>query len=314
MQRKLPYILLIALGSLFFIQGRAQTSMLSIGVRGGGQTYLPDAALGASGEVKTAFGGAGTLDLRYTFYGNITDRLGIGFALGAGVGYGTAGVKGTNTDTYTNFDYLGNQMDYTTSAEFKQTDRFARAEASLMAALRFGNVTLNIGPRFMLPFAASSSLTLSEASIDAYYPRYNVHVVNELITGRLETPITNNQSPITNYQYSILLAAELGYEWHLNDKSSLGLQAYIDVGVWNNQSPITNNQSPLIAVSPITDAATPVPEVTVGSIEPLIADCRYLSFGVRAYYAFSVEKKASYERRTIHSRDTRLHRNRYKWY
>ena len=297
--------LLLALSS-----AQAHTSMLSIGVRGGGQMYLPTAALGASGELKPAFGGTGTFDLRYTFYGCITDRFGIGFTLGGGVGYGTAGIQGNHTDTYTNFDYLGNQMDYTVSSTFRQTDRFAKGEATLMASFCFGNVILNLGPRLLIPFSESSSLTITEANIDAYYPAYNVHVINEQITGKLETPYTNDQLPITNYKYSVLIAAELGYEWYFNDRNCLGFQLYTDIGVWNSATtnPLTTN--PLIQVAPITDAASPVPQVTIGSIDPLIKSRRYLDFGVRVYYAFSVSKDRGYKSHFNSRKDTRLHRNR----
>ena len=290
---------------------QAHNSMLSIGVRGGGQTYLPTAALGASGELKPVFGGTGALDLRYTFYGCLTDRFGIGFTLGAGVGYGSIGIKGNHTDTYTNFDYLGNQMDYTVSSAFKQTDRFAKGEATLMASFCFGNVILNIGPRFMVPFSASSSLTITEANIDAYYPAYNVHVVNEQITGKLETPCSYQQSAFSS-QYSVLMSAELGYEWYFNAKSCLGFQLFADIGVWNSKSPITNDKLPIIQISPITDAANPVPTITVGDVNPLISNRRYLDFGVRVYYGFSISDNSS--RRIRPSRDSRHHRNRYLWY
>ena len=304
-------ILICTLYSVLCTPLWAHTSMLSIGVRGGGQTYLPDAALGASGEVKPAFGGTGTLDLRYTFYGCLTNRFGIGFTLGAGVGYGTAGIQGNHTDTYTNFDYLGNQMDYTVSSTFRQTDRFAKGEATLMASFCFGNVILNLGPRFMIPFATSSSLTISDATIDAYYPAYNVHVINEQITGKIETPASYQQSVFSS-QFSVLMTAELGYEWYFNDRNCLGFQLYADCGVWDKPSASLDlyQSAALIQVSPITDAASPVPQVTIGSIDPLIKSRRYLDFGVRLYYAFSVSKDRGYKSHFNSRKDTRLHRNR----
>jgi hypothetical protein len=290
----------------------AQTSMLSIGVRGGGQTYLPTAAVGATGEVKPGIGGAGALDVRYTFYGQLADRFELGFAISAGIGYGTTGIKGTNTDTYSNTDYLGNSMDYTVNATYSLKDQFAKADMSLLLAARFGGVTLNLGPRFMLPFAATGIVTISEASIEAYYPAYDVHVRDQLITGKLTTPYTLPHTAIIP-RYSLLVAAEIGYEWSLSGQSSLGLQLYADVGVWNsagkNPAPIT----PLIQVSPITSRENPVPTVTVGDITPMIKDLRYIDFGLRVYYAFSIESDKGYKSR-FNTRDTRLHRNRYYWW
>ena len=291
----------------------AQTSMLSIGVRGGGQMMLPTAAVGATGEVKPGIGGAGALDVRYTFYGQLADRFELGFAISAGVGYGSASIQGTRTDTYTNLDYKGNALDYTCTAQYSQTDRFAKADAALLLAMRFSGVTINIGPRFMLPFAASSALTIRSASIDAYYPAYDVHVRDQLITGKLTTPYTLPHTAIIP-RYSLLMAAEIGYEWSLSKQSALGLQLYADVGVWNKPSAVNYQPSVLIQVSPITDAANPVPMVTVGDIAPMIKDLRYIDFGLRVYYAFSIESDKGYKSRFNSSRDTRSHHNRYRWW
>ena len=305
-------ILVLALCSLFFIQGQAQTSMLSIGVRGGGQTYLPTAAVGATGEVKPGIGGAGALDVRYTFYGNLTDRFGLGVAVGAGIGYGATNMKGKNSDTYSNTDYLGNKMDYTVNSTYLLTDRFAKADVSLLLALSFYHVTLHIGPRFMLPFAASSTATITQASIDAYYPLYDVHVVDQLITGKLETPYSQ-PVPSSLPAYHVLMALEIGYEWHLTDRHILGLQAFADIAVWSPKSPMTNHQSPIIRVAPIRNANDPVPSVTVNAPSS-ITNRRYLDFGIRAYYAFSFTNPSSRSRRHPHSRDTRNHHNRYLWW
>ena len=294
----------------------AQNSVLSVGVRGGGQMMLPTAVAGATGTMSAALGGAGTLDLRYTFYGEPTDRICIGFAVSAGIGYGTAGVQGTNTDTYTNRDYTGNAIDYTCTASYTRTDRFAKGDAALFFAMKFGGVTLNIGPRFMLPFVASSALTLRNAAIDAYYPAYDVHVHDQLITGKLVTPYTQARTPILP-RYSLLVAAEIGYEWSLSEQSSLGLQLYADVGVWNQPYPsnplIPSSSNSLILVSPITSAESPAPTVTIGDIAPMIKNLRYIDFGLRVYYAFSIESDKGYKSR-FNTRDTRLHRNRYYWW
>ena len=282
--------------------------MLSIGVRGGGQTYLPTAAVGATGDMHAGIGGTGALDIRYTFYGQLADRFELGFAAAAGVGYGSAGIKGTNMDSYTNIDYLGNKMDYSIDATYSLKDQFAKVDVSLLLAMRFGGVTLNVGPRFMLPFAATGTVTISEASIDAYYPLYNVHVTDQLITGKLETPYqqtTTSSLP----QYAALMALEIGYEWALNTNHSLGVQLFADIAVWTPKSSITNVQSPIISVAPISNANDPVPSVTVNSPAALISSRRYLDFGIRAYYAFS-----SSSARTSPARDTRLHHNRYRWW
>ena len=283
----------------------AQTSMLSIGVRGGGQTYLPTAAVGATGEVKPGIGGTGGLDLRYTYYESVASQVELGVAVGAGFGYGTTGIKGTNMDSYTNIDYLGNKMDYSIDATYSLKDQFAKVDVSLLLAMRFGGVTLNVGPRFMLPFAASSALTIRQSAIDAYYPAYNVHVTDQLITGKLETPYTEKH-PSNISKYNLLIAAEIGYEWRLN-QHALGVQLFAEAAVWSKQTP-----NPLIQVQPITSAENPVPSVTVGSAESFVSGRRYIGVGVRAYYAFHIEHIRI--RQFKPRGDSRDHRNRYLWW
>lgn len=287
----------------------AHHSMVSIGVRGGGQTFITSTT-DPSGDLKGAIGGTGILDLRYTFYGSLTNTVEIGFAIGAGVGYGASAIKGHHVDTYTNTDYLGNQMDYTVTSTFRQKEQFTRAEASLMLAMNFNHVVVNIGPRFMLPFVTKTQLSLSEASIDAYYPRYEVHVTDQLITGRLELPYAQSVSSSIP-KYTVLMAAEVGYEWYFNEKSCLGFQLYADIGVWNKMHAVSDPSAALVHVSAITDAANPVPAVTVGNADALIAKRRYLDFGLRLYYAFTVGSQSSHKR---YGRDSGAHHNRYLWW
>ena len=284
--------------------------MLSIGVRGGGQTYLPTAAVGATADMHAGIGGTGALDVRYTYYGSVASQVQLGVAVGAGFGYGTTGIKGTNMDSYTNIDYLGNKMDYSIDATYSLKDQFAKVDVSLLLAMRFGGVTLNVGPRFMLPFAATGTVTISEASIDAYYPAYNVHVTDQLITGKLETPYTEKH-PSNISKYNLLIAAEIGYEWRLN-QHALGVQLFAEAAVWSKQSPITNYQSPMISVAPISNANAPVPSVTVGSAESFVSGRRYIGVGVRAYYAFRIEHIRT--RQFKPRGDSRDHRNRYLWW
>ena len=288
----------------------AQTSMLSIGVRGGGQTFLPTAAVGATGEVKPGIGGTGALDVRYTYYGSVASQVQLGVAVGAGFGYGTTGIKGTNLDSYTNIDYLGNKMDYSIDATYSLKDQFAKVDVSLLLAMRFGGVTLNVGPRFMLPFAATGTVTISEASIDAYYPLYNVHVTDQLITGKLETPYTDTRASNLP-RMNVLVAAEIGYEWRLN-QHALGVQLFAEAAVWSKQTPNPLTPNPLIQVNPITSAENPVPSVTVGSAESFVSGRRYIGVGVRAYYAFHIEHIRI--RQFKPRGDSRDHRNRYLWW
>ena len=307
-------LLLCTLYSVLCTPLSAQTSLLGIGLRGGGQMNIPSAAEKSTADVRSGLGGVGGIDLRYTFYSCI-GTTGIGFTVGAGFGYGSTALKGTNTDQYTNIDYLSNRIDYTIDSKFRQTDKFAQANASLMLALCFGNFTLNVGPRFMLPISPSSNLTIEEAHINAYYPTYDVNVTDQLITGVLATPYTQSVSSFLP-KYNVLMGAEIGYEFGITDKTFLGFQLFADIAVWSQQSPNPLTPNPLIRVEPIKDASNPVPAVSVNSLNDRIEALRYLDFGLRAYVAFSVGKNSEeHERLHFNSRrDTKYHRNRYRWW
>ena len=304
-------ILILVLGSILLVPSLfAHTSQIGLGLRGGGQLYMPS----TNNEIKSNIGWVGGVDLRYTFYSPVENQIDLGFVVGAGVGYGSTSIKGTNTDQYTNYDYLANRMDYTIDAKYHQTDKFFQANASLLFAFRCGGLSVNLGPRFMLPFASSSSFTVSEAHINVYFPQYEVSVADKLITGVLETPYTSHITHHTSPRYTVLLGAEIGYEWDITDKFSAGVQLYADVSVWNYQSASATASLPMIEVAPIMDASNPVPTVSVNPISGQISSMRYLDFGVRAFISISVAKDQEYRYYFNSRRDTRKHRNRYLWW
>lgn len=298
--------ILCSFSAAVFTPALAQ-SQLAVGVRGGGQLWLPKTT-DAGTEVKGSMGGGGLLDISYAYYGRVGRSFELGASAGIGIGYGVAGIHGKNSAAFTNVDYLGNTMNYTTSATFTQSESFVRMDVSLMLAMRAGGFVANIGPRLMVPFAAKSNLTIEEATIAAHYPKYNVTVTNELITGKLETPY---QAPLTSHRSSLtlLMGLEVGYEFPVGN-NAIGIQAFADIGLWSSRSPITDNPSPLISVSPITGAGIPA-EVTVGDPDELVSGKRFVDFGLRVYYAFSFNKSRN---KNGHATDTKEHHNRYLEY
>lgn len=308
-------LLLIVYGlSLWLSPLLAQSSVFSLGVRGGGQLWLPKSADPSQVSIQCGPGGNGVFDLRYSFYGCMAnDIVGLGFTLGAGVGYGSTAIDGTQQRTFTNTDYLDNPLEYTTEVSFRRADRFATGEASLMLALGIGGFVLNIGPRFMLPFNVNSTNTITDATITAYLPTYDVPITNEAITGRLNTPYTIDDAPTALPQYQVLLGVEAGWEFVLSREAKgwMGVQLYADLGVWDSGSENKYKQLPILVVSSIPGEGLDAP-VKVNSPDGWIQSRRYLDFGVRVYYSFPVGAN-SHERR-INTRDTRGHRNRYRYY
>jgi len=162
----------------------------------------------------------------------------------------------------------------------------------------------------MMPLATHSTLRIDEATIKAYYPQYDVSVTNELITGRLEMPYTR-PADVNLPRYNLLIGVEVGYEWQFSEQHGMGVQLYANTAVWNNYQ--SQPARLFISVEPIMNAQQPVPAVNVaGSAEGLLSNRRYLDFGLRAYYTFSV--RSAYRAHRTSSRDSRNHHNRYLWY
>lgn len=274
---------------------QAHTAVFSVGMRGGAQTVLPKIKSGDTWSVNNAYTGGGVVDFRYAYYGDISYSCLWGFYIGLGAGVSSEALTGNKTDHYTNRDYDGSLMRYSAQSEFNQTTIYARAELSMMMALYFGPVTFNIGPRFVLPIATSATMKVTDLSISAYYPQYGVTVTNARITGMLDLPYTHKVKADRAYGI-LLMGAELGYEWHINDKSGIGVQAYADIGVFNAGSPLGPSEDPLIDVAPILKGINPIPEVEVHSITNYVGDLHNLEFGLRVYYAFTPHRQR-YRRR-----------------
>ena len=110
-----------------------------------------------------------------------------------------------------------------------------------------------------------------------------MHVTDELITGQF--PASRQTSVYASGLPSVGLGVctEIGYDFTLQE-GYLGLQAFFSCSVCSNYRPSGNV---VIAVSPVTDPAYPVPAVQVSNALPsLCSSVRPLSFGLRLYYAF----------------------------
>lgn len=287
----------------------AHKTQMSVGIRGGAQTVLPKVKNGDTWAVRNGYCGGGMVDIRYAYYSNISSNCFWGFTVGLGAGFGSEALEGTKTDHYKNFDYDGSPMDYTVESAFSQSTIYARTELSMMMALYFGPVSLNIGPRFVLPLAASTKMTVNDLMISAYYKQYDVAVTNERITGWLDLPSTQKVDAERAIGV-LMLGAEVGYEWQLTRTTTIGVQAYADIGILNTGSPLDASKDPMIEVEPILNKRQPIPGITVNSITNYIGDLRPLEFGLRVYYAFSLQSMSF---RRYYRPASGGHYNRFLW-
>lgn len=252
--------------------------LLTLGLRGGEMTVLQQSAQNLNNQL----GGVGALDLGYIWYAPVP-KADLGIRTGLLLGYGASAIGGGFSQQFTNTDYLGNQMDYTTSAQLYARQQMVSAEVPLMMALRAKGFTFNVGLSLQTVLWQHTRQHLYFPKIDAFYPAYNVHVIDELITGQLSADRQTDGYAAGLPTVGLGVCTEIGYDFAL-PKGWLGLQAFFSCSVWNNFHPSDNV---VIAVSPVANPVQPVPEVQVSNaLLSLCSSVHPLFFGLRLYYAF----------------------------
>lgn len=274
-------IFLIALTSTILVSAQ---SVLSFGARGGLDFQMPKSE--HSPKVKLGF--AGNFDIGYTYYWNTRNSGDWGIHTGASFGYAQNRTLLEFTQQYTNYDYLNNEMLYTTSGALDAELQRMYVEVPLMAAFHYNGFVMQLGIKSQSVVWSRAQQTLSSPVIDAYYVPFNVHVTNELITGLVANEDLQKTYSDIAPRVNILVGGRLGYEFGVGDTGLLGIMAYVDYNVWN--TPSFKTDQALISVAPITDPVNPVPAVTVNSaFTSLISRINPLQVGITLYYGLSFE-------------------------
>lgn len=287
------YILISLVGIWAALPLIAQTSTFSVGVRGGGLMWLPE-AVSLGRNAASSLGGEGLVEFRYTYYGHVGLTTGLGITAGIDAGYSTSGFYGTHNLLRA---YGSQRTYYYDAVDYKQTERYMRTDISLMVALHAGGFVLNVGPRFMMPFFGTENTSAKSNNDAVYVEQY----LNE--TSPAELPLCN-----------LLMGIEAGWEFPLS-AGALGLQAYADVGVWHYQKkymPAVDSHSgytPPDALVTTTTGTIGIPTSTIRSANDIVKERRLVDFGIRLYYSF-YDTTFVRRKRPCPPWDTRLHHNR----
>lgn len=294
MLRMKKYILISLVAIWAAMPLMAQTSTFSVGVRGGGLMWLPE-AVSLGRNAASSLGGEGLVEFRYTYYGHVGLTTGLGITAGIDAGYSTSGFYGTHNLLRA---YGSQRTYYYDAVDYKQTERYMRTDVSLMMALHAGGFVLNVGPRFMMPFFGTEN-TSATSNNDAAYV----------------APNTNETSPAELPLCNLLMGIEAGWEFPLS-AGALGLQAYADVGVWHYQKkymPAIDSHSgytpPEVLVTTTAMSLLEPPQSTVNSANGIVRKRRLVDFGIRLYYSF-YDTTFVRRKRPCPPWDTRLHHNR----
>lgn len=270
-------------------QMSAQRHALRLGVHAGMSMWQTDAAVAAVPGI------GGGLDVAYLCMGPIGDHALLGPMIGVGIGYNTSALRLNNYhETYTNIDYYPEQMDYTVSAErYTERARQLQLEVPLMLMLNVHGLHIGAGAKWMMPLTQQRSLQLADPHVVAYYPDIEVAVPDELVTGKVQEQGTRSSAGVMPTM-NVLATASLGYEWRLPYKGRVGVEAYVDYGVWNNYSHEPPRER-LIDVAPILNTTYPVPEVRVGYLtDTYVSAMHAVNAGVRVYMALTHDRAKCY--------------------
>ena len=276
---------------LCIIPAFAQYHDISVGGHAGVSMYFTD------GDFANMPGACGGVDIGYAIRGQLNNQNYLGVKIGATLSYAMARhVLGDYHEQYFNTDYENWRLLYDITAEtYSERQRQLQVEIPVFLSFWTHGVTINIGAKYMALLNQQRRIDATGTCFHVWYEETDVWTEQYLATGRFEGNqhhglYTKSPMPANH----LLAACEVGYEFNLGKHSRLGLQAYCDLGIWNNYT----NEPPkqrLIDVEPILDEEYPVPPIHANALTDTYSTrVRYFSCGVKIYYTFHTGKNKKY--------------------
>lgn len=262
--------------------------IFQFGVGVGGQYHLTNPNHPIQGQL----GLINMVDFRYGYYQNIKS-IDLGFKTGIQAGYATPEYKLSFQDKFTNVDYLGHSLMYTTSGDLYIFQKQATVSIPFVFSLRKNGFVWDIGLRLQTAIYNTGEQFLDNPLIQAYYPAYDVTTTNALVTGKVPEnliyqPLESGKAKyqLFNGEYICYYTTEVGYECRINQKNALCFSAFCEIGLLNNNPPAEVEQ--IITVSPISDPTYPVAEVSVYKLkQSMIGTYIPLQFGLKVFYTLN---------------------------
>ncbi len=214
-----------------------QQHRLTIGLRGGVASQMQQTQNNVMHHWKAGYDAL--LDLQYAYYfgarEGLLSKTNLGIITGVSIGYSRSPLSAAVDTTYSVTDNEGEQIDYTISAaEVNEKNAQLQLEIPLLFSIRHQTgVFANIGPKVMIPLYSHYNQRLTDPSIDAYYPQYGVHVVNEDITGKIQEEQQRSGGRWEAAKVHVVLTGEIGYEWMLSSGNAVAVGAFADYSLYN---------------------------------------------------------------------------------
>ena len=263
-----------------------QFNRFTMALRGGVASTLPKGT-----NITNHWGFDALLDLQYSHYWvPAKGKCNYGILTGLSLGYmqNTASMSLNNAFTA---ETDGGNIDYTITASLRETDRQLQLEVPLMFAFLMDNgFYLNVGPRLMLPVYTPFTQTVTDPTIEAYFPREDVSVVNKPVTGVVTDAQCSRRGTTDNqFRLNLLLGLELGYELSLQSGRSVGFGVYANYGVYSMYSPSAASQD-AIRITPPSNAAPLATVEVLPMAGSAFSKLGYFDAGIKLSYHFNFWK------------------------
>lgn len=192
-------------------------------------------------------------------------------------------------ERFTNKDYLGYDVDYTVTAQIKETHHQLALSVPLMAALRYKGFVAGAGIKAQAVVWNTCQTELSDLDVTAYYPKLDVSFHNEPFLGTLSQENTSVSGARNTPEWHIAAAVEAGYEWELNDNRFLGIRLFADYDVWNSFTHEAGTLDRAVVIEPIQAASQPAKTSLVPLCESVVTRFSALRVGVTFSYTFDIQ-------------------------
>ena len=209
-----------------------QVNRFSVGVRGAFATSMAKPAT-------TPLGFDVLLDLQYAHYWAADqDKIRLGIMTGLSAGYMSTTRSQAWDETYIAKTDDGDIEYHVTADNIQETNHQLQLEVPLMFSLITAKgLFFNVGPRFLLPAYTPYKQVITNGNVVATDLQTGVVIPNNPVYGQLsEEQVNQKGKGEQQFDLTMTLGFELGYEFKLKSGNSIGLGAFLNYGVYSMYS------------------------------------------------------------------------------
>lgn len=209
-----------------------QVNRFSVGVRGAFASSMAKPAT-------TPLGFDVLLDLQYAHYWAADqDKIRLGIMTGLSAGYMSTTRSQAWDETYVAKTDDGDIEYHVTADNIQETNHQLQLEVPLMFSMITNKgLFFNVGPRFLLPAYTPYKQVITNGNVVATDLQTGVVIPNNPVYGQLsEEQVNQKGKGEQQFDLTLTLGFELGYEFKLKSGNSIGLGAFLNYGVYSMYS------------------------------------------------------------------------------